>query len=173
MNSEIIQGNSLNFRDDMICGVVRVVAIEGTTAWVESETQSACGSCAMAKGCGTKVISGYFDKNIVPLEMVNNFDGVVGDRIEVGICNATILKVSALIYLLPLLGMIAGAILGASLNAGDFFSVLFSVLGLICGFTISRSLYFSARFAASIVPVFLKKLASAETIRPSEVAHEF
>ncbi|MBL4800967.1 MAG: SoxR reducing system RseC family protein [Emcibacter sp.] len=162
MNSDIIQNDPYMGQDELIKGVVRVVKIEGTTAWVESETQSACGSCAMSKGCGTKVISGYFDKNIIPLVMLNDFDGVIGDRIEVGISNAAILKVSALIYLLPLMGMVAGAILGESFNAGDIFSVILSVVGLSLGFLLSRIRYSSDRFTANITPIFLKKLERVE-----------
>lgn len=156
----------------MVCGIVRIVAIKGLAAWVESDNQSACSGCAVVKGCGTKAISGYFNKDIGPLEMVNSFDGIIGDRIEVGIYNSTILKVSALIYLMPLVGLIIGAILGDALGGSDLFSMAFGIIGFTSGFYISKSLYASKQFASSVMPVFLKKLNSAQTaekIRSSEL----
>ncbi len=144
--------------NDLICGIVRVVVVTDTKAWVESEAKSACGSCAMAKGCGTKVISGYFGKNAAPFEMANDFEGAVGDRLEIGIENTAILKASALIYLLPLAGLVIGAILGAALNTSDIFSAGLGLIGLMAGFFLARHL--SA--ATSIMPVFLKKLESTE-----------
>ena len=175
MNSDITQGEPPLYADDMIIGVVHVVEIKGTSAWVESETKSACGGCAMAKGCGTKVISGYFGKKFVPLKLLNDFDGIVGDRIEVGIYNSTILKASALLYLLPLLGMIVGAIMGTSMNEGDFFSIILSIIGLISGFALTKTLYSSDHMTTSITPIFLKKLGPVNSIdnkvilSPSEV----
>ncbi len=167
MTLETTQTNMQNLQMSMVCGIVRVVATKSAAAWVESDNQSACGGCSMAKGCGTKVISGYFSKDIGPLKMVNDFDGVVGDRIEVGIYNTTILKVSALIYLIPLVGLITGAILGDALGGGDITSMAFGAIGFTLGFYFSKSLYSSKHFAASIVPVFLKKLKPAQKIENS------
>ncbi len=163
MYSDINQGNQQFQSGDLIRGTVRVVAIRDRVAWVEAESQAACGGCAAAKGCGTKTLSSYFSKKTAPLRMVNDFGGTVGDRIEVGIRNSTILKVSALIYLLPLLGLIVGALIGDALNGSDFVAMCFSLAGLLFGFYLSRLFYRSARFAASIVPVFLNKLPPLKT----------
>ncbi len=112
----------------------------------------------MAKGCGTKVISGYFGKNTVPFEMANDFEALEGDRLKIGIDNATVLKAASLIYLLPLAGLVIGAVLGETLNTNDIFSVMFGLFGLIAGFSVARHL----SSAISIIPVFLKKLEPVE-----------
>jgi len=151
----------------MVCGIVRVVAAKGNSVWVESDNQSACGGCSMAKGCGTKVISGYFNKDIGPLKMNNNFDGVIGDKIEVGIYNTTILKVSALIYLMPLVGLVIGAVSGDALGGGDISAMIFGAIGFAFGFYISKFLYISKHVAASVVPVFLKRITPVETVETS------
>ncbi len=170
MNSDATQDT---LQDGMVTGIVRIVAIKGEKAWVESESQSACGGCAVTKSCGTKAITKYFGKKSVPLEMDNHFNGYMGDRLEVGIKNSTILKVSALIYLLPLLGLIMGGLLGDLLSGSDFFAMVFSLLGLMVGFHLSRSLYVSESFAAAVAPVFLKKLAPLENELPTEADHSW
>lgn len=158
MYSDSAQETMQSDGDGVIRGVVRVVALNGERAWVEAESQSACGGCSAAKGCGTKSISRYFGNRTAPLEIVNDFNGLVGDRIEVGIKNSTVIKVSALIYLVPMIGLAGGAALGELLSAGDIVTMGLSLLGLAIGFYISRSLYISNRFAAAVMPVFLRKL---------------
>ena len=156
--------NSLSLEDSMVRGVVRVVSVQDDSVWVVSENQSACGGCSQAKACGTKTLAGFFSKRMAPLSMDNNFHGLVGDRIEVGMRNSTILKVSALIYMLPLLAMFIGAVLGSALNMGDGIAMLISLAALISGVLVSRSIYVSARFSAVVVPIYLRKLLPQETI---------
>ncbi len=140
--------------NDFICSSVRVVTATVTKVWVEPDTKSSCGGCAMAKGCGTKVISGYFSKNTAPFEMANDFDAIEGDRLEIGIDNTTILKAAAIIYLLPLAGLVFGALLGNSLSMNDIFSAGLGLTGFLAGFFLAR--YLSS--TTSIMPVFLRKL---------------
>lgn len=163
MYSDLPEDVMQNSNDDgMVRGTVRVVAINHQRAWVEAESEAACGGCAVAKGCGTKAISGYFSKRNIPIEIANDFNGSVGDRIEVGLRNSTILKVSAVIYLLPLVGLMTGAITAELLQAGDSLVMILGILGLGCGFYAAKSLYVSQRFANAVTPVFLRKLEPAK-----------
>lgn len=163
MQTKTVHNNLQTHRDGIVYGVVKVVAIRGQLALVEPDNQSACGGCAMSKGCGTKMISGFFSRNMKPLEVLNDFDGDVGDRIEVGMSNAAILKLSALIYLLPLMGMILAALVAASLQMGDFYSLLYAMAGLAVGFFITKSLYSSHKLSTSISLIFQKKINSTTT----------
>jgi len=162
MTLEPKQSNMQNLHSSMVSGIVRIVDTRGRMAWVESDNQSACGGCSLSKGCGTKALSGYFHKKMPPLEIVNDFGGVTGERIEIGIYNSTILKVSALIYLMPLVGLIMGALTGESLGGGDLSSMIFGAVGFTFGYYISKSLYISKHLASSVIPVFLKKLRTVE-----------
>lgn len=149
--------------DGMIRGTVRVTAVRGERAWVESESQTACGGCAATGSCGTHAISRYFGNKVVPLELNNDFDGNIGDRLEVGLMSTTLLKVAALIYLLPLAGLAIGALTAAAFNGSDGLTVAFGLVGLISGLQVSRTLYASKRFAGAVVPVVLKKLEPVES----------
>ncbi len=155
------ENQQLNLEDaGIVTGVVRVVDIDGPFALVEPESKSGCKSCAMAKGCGTKMISGYFTRNMKPIKITNEFGGRVGDRIEVGMENATILKLSAITYMFPLLGMMFTTIVGDQLQLANLAIFLMAVFGLWLGFVAAQIAFSSSYVANSVQLIFLGKLAS-------------
>lgn len=90
----------------------RVVAVEGDFAWVESERTSACGSCAVRKGCGTSAIAKVFGRRRMQLRVLNRINALVGDDVVVGISEAGLLRGSLAVYAAPLAGLFAGALTG-------------------------------------------------------------
>lgn len=144
----------------IVTGVVRVMDIDGRFALVEPESKSGCKSCAMAKGCGTKMISGYFARNMKAIKLPNEFGGRVGDRIEVGMEYATILKLSAITYIFPLLGMMFTTIIGDQLQFVNLTILLLALFGLWMGFVAAQIAFSSSYVANSVQLIFLGKLAS-------------
>lgn len=151
-------------QDGIIRGIVRVVDVIDDVAFVEPENKSACHSCAMSKGCGTKMISGFFSSKMRPLKIENVFDACIGDRVEVGMENATILKLSAIIYIIPLLGMTVAGLYAASRQFSDMLSLFTAFLGLFAGFLISKKIYQSDYIASSVALIFFNKLAPLRSI---------
>lgn len=144
----------------MIEQVGRVVAREGGYAWVESERQTACGSCS-AKGCGTGALSSVFGKRSLRLKASNPHQEPVGSRVVVGIDEASFLRGSLSVYLVPLLLMIVGGGLGEvmapqlGLASTEGLSLLFGLIGLVSGFVwvrvISHAAERDGRFEAVIL----------------------
>lgn len=143
----------------IVTGVVKIVDLEGRFALVEPESKSGCKSCAMAKGCGTKMISGYFARNLKPIKIPNKFAGQIGDRIEVGMENATILKLSAITYMFPILGMLLVVLCLAPLQLSNLVTLLVSVFGLWLGFIGAQWAFSTGYITRSVELVFLSKLA--------------
>jgi len=114
----------------------RVVAVEGDFAWIESERTSACGSCAVSKGCGTSAIAKVFGRRRMQLRVVNRINARVGDDVVVGISESGLLRGSLAVYAAPLAGLFTGALTGhlagrQLLAAG---SDLLSIGGALGGF---------------------------------------
>ncbi len=146
--------------DDVVTSNVRIVAVHGSDAFIESDMSSTCGGCSMSKGCSTKALASLFANRQVPLAIANDFGGLVGDRIQIGLASTTIVKVAALTYVFPLIGLLFGALLGDALQWHAALPLILGIIGLVLGFYVSRSYYVSERVAASIRPVFIKKLAT-------------
>lgn len=89
-----------------------VVATEGEFAWLETERKSTCGSCAVRKGCGTGALANVVGKKLTRVVALNGVGAQAGDRVVVGIDEASLVRGSLAVYALPLLALFVGALLG-------------------------------------------------------------
>ena len=80
---------------------------EAGTAWVRTTRSSACESCSSRDTC-----HGESGGKEMEVEAINTADARVGDRIVLNIRTASLLKATFLLYVFPILAMIAGAVLG-------------------------------------------------------------
>ncbi len=122
----------------------RVVAVEEGGLWVETIRQSACGACAAQKGCGHSLINSISDGRrslvrVLPGEY-SLVDCAVDDQVRFSIPEEVILKGSLVVYILPLICMMAGAGLAVELVEGsqDVLAALGAVAGFLLGFVIVR-----------------------------------
>ena len=93
-----------------------VVSIHGDMANVETQRRSACGRCSAADGtCGTSLIARYFGNRRLLLKAYNAIGAEPGDRVVIGLPDGTLLEAAFFAYLVPLLGMIGGAMAGAGI----------------------------------------------------------
>lgn len=141
-----------------------VVAVEGAYAQVQTQRRGACGGCSANGVCGTSVLERYLGRRPVHLRALNQAGANVGDRVLVGISEQGLLKAAAAGYLLPLLGLIAGALLGQSLGRwlGAVATDLPSLVGAAIGFALA--LRWLRRYSAGVErdperrPVVLRRL---------------
>jgi sigma-E factor negative regulatory protein RseC len=77
----------------------------GKKAIVTVRQRSACASCGSRGDCE---ISG----NQAHIEVLNDINAKAGDQVEISIPEGTILKLSLLVYFLPIIGLLIGAFAG-------------------------------------------------------------
>ncbi len=123
----------------MLTETGRVVALENDSLWVETIRKSTCGGCAVRKGCGHGLLnrmsdgrSGYV--RVLPgTQSLQDFR--VNDEVLISIPEEVILRGSFIAYVVPLLGMLAGALAVTAWlpHYGDLWSLLGAALGLSLG----------------------------------------
>jgi sigma-E factor negative regulatory protein RseC len=92
-------------------GVVIKIGNSATpTAWVKTTRSSACKSCAARESCNADGAG-----KEMQVEAINSAGAKVGDRIVISIKTASLLKATFLIYIFPILAMLAGAFVGQEL----------------------------------------------------------
>ena len=94
-------------------------------ALVRIQPSSACASC---KSRGTCDVSS--DKRMV-IEVANDLQARIGDRVQISMPEGSLLKLSFLVYFLPILALVVGALLGDSL--APFLNVEPTPASVICG----------------------------------------
>ena len=114
----------------------RVVAVEPAGLWVETVRKSTCGACSAQKGCGHGILNRMTDGKrgyirVLPGEQSIQ-DYRVDDEVRFSIPEEVILRGSMIAYLVPIVGLLAGAT-GAAAWLPQM-QDLAALTGAVCGF---------------------------------------
>lgn len=147
----------------MIEEQAQVIEIKGNKLLLQAKTQSACGSCAANKGCGTSVLSKVVGRKFSRFYVENNISANVGDKVIVGIAEDALLKGSLVMYLVPVLGMLLFALLADYLFMevtayADLLTAAAAILGLLAGASLSRRYFQHHANSRLFTPVVLRKI---------------
>jgi len=120
----------------MLCETGRVVAVDADSVWVETVRRTTCGKCSLQSGCGHGLLS-RFAAGHRPLVRalpgtIQPADCRVDDEVQISIPESVILRGSLVVYVLPVLCMLAGGAFAASLGPAG--SELWPAAGVVCGF---------------------------------------
>ena len=144
----------------------QVVECQGRFAWVETRRASTCGSCSASKGCGTATLAKVLGQRRTRTRVLNDLGAGVGDEVVIGLPEQALVRGALAVYLVPLLGLLAGGLFGAYLAQRllvadpELFTMALGGLGLAGGVVWLR------RFARSIgedsryQPVILRRVAA-------------
>ena len=152
-----------------------VVAREGSFAWVQTQRASTCGGCAANKGCGTAALAKVLGQRRTRVRALNHLEAGVGEQVIIGLSEQALLRGALAVYLVPLLGLLGGALFGAYLagqllaSHPDLFSILFGLLGLALGIGWLRLYAHRIRGDARYQPVVVRRLE--EGVRVIEGGH--
>ena len=140
-----------------------VEKVEPGWAWVKTKRSSACDSCGSRHHCLTQ----GGDQMLVKAQ--NSVQAKKGDEVELYLSTKTKLKGTAIVYLLPVFGILAGALsanplseaLGLNPSLG---MVFFTMTGLIASVFLMR--YLANRMAANqaLTPLVKRVIFSARTM---------
>ncbi|GAB3374708.1 SoxR reducing system RseC family protein [Spongiibacter taiwanensis] len=145
----------------------RVIGIESDFLWLETVSRSTCGTCSANKACGQGVMNRLLDGRRNQLKVAlgdcSAADFQLGDQVEVSIPDQVLLSAAFIVYLLPLLTLVAGIALANQIGpGGDLFSAVGAGVGFIAG--LAGVKVHSIMTAAN--PRFLPVVVGSSAIRP-------
>jgi len=125
---------------------------ENGFAWVRTQKKSACTGCASRSHC-----SGIVGGNQMLVKVTNPIQAQKGDSVELYLSTSFQLKCTFIIYMIPVFGLITGALLAAPMSnllmLGHSIGIaVFTISGLLV------SVYFSR--------VLINKISREENINP-------
>jgi len=129
-----------------------VIKAEGGRAWVKTAKSSACEGCASRDACG-----GSGGGKEMEVAAINSAGAREGDLVLISTETAPLIKVYTLVYIFPILALLAGAILGQRLSV--LLSMDESLSALLLG-----ALFFAGSFF--IVKAFGKRMAGKVEYHP-------
>ena len=121
-------------------GLVLSVTDDGW-AQVAADRQKGCGGCGEAKSaCHTCLTT-----SSRTAQALNEAGAGEGDVVLLSMDRSVVFKYAALVYFIPVLGLMIGALAGFNLGTGlplppDVSTILFGLLGLAAGFMVLRGI---------------------------------
>lgn len=111
-----------------------VISWQNGIALLRCEPHSGCGNCHSRRGCGSHLLNELGPETDHQLQVEISQPLEPGQKVEVGISEGSLLRSASLVYLTPLVGLIAGGALFQSLFLTDAFTALGAILGAGLGF---------------------------------------
>jgi sigma-E factor negative regulatory protein RseC len=116
----------------------RIVAISDDAIWVETIQKSTCANCASRSGCGQYLLGKWRaeqDSRLkIPFGKHQPSDFQVGDYVSIGVPEGMVLKFAIIVYMLPVVWMLGGALFAQHLLGSDLAAAVGAVIGLVVGF---------------------------------------
>ena len=123
-----------------------VIAWDNGMAQVSCDVKTSCNSCSSRAGCGTRVLNKLGPQTSHTITVPSAEPLVVGQKVELGITESSLLGSAMLVYMSPLLGLFVVATLFQVLFGSDIAALCGAILGGVGGFLIAKGL--SPRLAA-------------------------
>jgi len=96
----------------MMNTLATVVAVEPGSITVSCQQQTSCGHCASRDSCGTGIVSEAVPGRAHQVKITTKKSLTVGQVVEIGLSEQSILSSALLVYVVPLLFLLLGAALG-------------------------------------------------------------
>jgi len=119
----------------MIKQKATVIATDGDTVWLDAERQSTCSQCQAKKGCGTGMLENHVGKRFSRISVEKHAeDVVVGQQVQLGIPEESLLQGAMMMYIIPLVFMFLSAAVAQLLGFGEALEIVAGISGLAIGF---------------------------------------
>jgi sigma-E factor negative regulatory protein RseC len=150
-------------------GVVVETGLDGR-ATVVAEKGQGCGSCSAVSQChgGRSAVS-------QKTPALNRVGAAVGDRVTLTVASGAILSRMAVLYLVPVFGLLAGAFAGAFVSGGvnesdPGHSIAFGLVGFVLGLAVSvliSRIWSSFRPVLPVITRIVNNRFASSSSRPS------
>ncbi len=136
---------------------LQVLKTDNRYMWLENKPKTTCGGCEHNGSCGVSSLAKVFKFNRDnTLKLKNDIQAKTNDWVEITISDSVILKSSFLIYMLPLLSLILGAILFQTLFSTEPASIIGALLGLFISTLIIKNRTFNILLQDILKPSIIK-----------------
>lgn len=135
-----------------------VIGYQDGRALVQCQAKTGCGSCTPKQGCGTSALSTLAGEKFAPqFELDVKSPLQIGDKIEIGLAEQSLLLSVFWLYCIPLMVLIASTLLLSQWVQNELWIAL--------GILVSTAITFlwvkkqvSKKSQAQFIPVFLRKI---------------
>lgn len=131
------------------------------SALVEVTASVSCARCAAGKGCGAGILGGDEKPRQVDALIARGLNLREGDRVQIALAPNNLLRASAIVYGLPLMGAVAGAAGAWWAGLGDLGAAFSALAGVGVGILAGRRRLQRTGCLQMFTPTVTARLAEA------------
>ena len=149
-----------------------VVSWQNGIALVRCDVKASCNSCASRAGCGSRVLNKLGPQTSHTISVPSDRPLMVGQKVELGIAEGSLLTSAMLVYLSPLVGLFVMGGVFQMLFGTDVAAMCGAALGGVGGFWLAKAL--SPKLAAreEWQPVILSVGLAPDQLRVESLSSE-
>ncbi|ARD39170.1 SoxR-reducing system protein RseC [Edwardsiella ictaluri] len=125
-------------------------------ALLQCESHAGCSGCRARQGCGSAALAELGPQTRHQLRLAVSQPLQPGQRVEIGLQEASVLRSALLVYITPLVGLLGGGGGGQLWLGSDGASALGALIGGVLGFALARSLARRMAQGEAYQPVLLQ-----------------
>ncbi|UTV28180.1 SoxR reducing system RseC family protein [Photobacterium atrarenae] len=157
----------------MMRSLATVVSVAPGRITVSCQQETSCGHCASRDSCGTGIVSKAVPGRSHQIDIPTREPVRVGEVVEIGLPEQSMLNSALLVYVLPLLCLILGAVVGqwwfVDLAGGGEPAVILTAAlsagaGLLLARRLARRLEHQTAYKPSLIRVLGSPLAATQLI---------
>ncbi len=147
----------------MIEEIATVTSTRKNTINVVTNQRSSCQQCVQTDSCSTSVLSKFFGNKSIELELQSDIQLETGDKVCLGIDEKIFLRLTGMVYIVPLVGLLLAALFGQYLStqmgiSGEILIIVFGFFGFLLCFYGLKYVISHYMDPKKINPVILKKI---------------
>jgi sigma-E factor negative regulatory protein RseC len=133
----------------------RVLTVRDGRARVACDDRAACGACGRGGRCALKWFSGGTGATLeIPARIGDQLMLRPGQAVTLAVGDGEVLRAAAIVYLLPLTGLLLGAAVGSAIGAaGEVGTLLMATVGGLAGWAVARSWSRNRPPSVSVMPI--------------------
>lgn len=123
----------------MVEEIATVIANEPGGVWLVTTPAGSCNSCNVSTDCGTGIIAKTFTPRQNRFFVKTPLNLLPGEKVQIGVAEQGLVLAALMVYLLPLVLMLAMSVLVQLLwQPAEVWLLLIAVLAAGCGFWLAR-----------------------------------
>lgn len=149
----------------MITALAQVVDLkakkDGQVVYLSCDQQTTCKSCSSQDSCGSGLVSKALVKKSHSWQVFSDKDIKVGDQVEIGLSEKSLLESALLVYLFPLLCMIIATAFAVMFELSEGLQIISFIAGGLFGFIFAKKSARHPYFSSQYKVVLLRHLGTS------------
>lgn len=122
----------------MVEEIATVVAVEAGGVWLSTTPVASCNACNVSDDCGTGIVAKTMTPRQQRFFITTPLALLPGEQVKIGLQENSLLMAALMVYLLPLLLLLGGAVTAGLAGLAEGWVILAALTGAIAGFMLAR-----------------------------------